>query len=496
MRRRDFPTGSEDIGDLLNDLVAKGFEEYSIYDTFQSILADLQKINVAQDTLPEAQARVLTQKIYEQVDRTVKDGQLEDKETRKPIRGLTVFRDRELGKGGQAKVFEGELDLSRADYRLLGVPILAWNLADEAVKDGEIEPYQKIRKMQRTFLPRARRKAKRTKVKDLQSMVRESWESHESIVTNGVMPVAVKLSNGGLHGREERELLLAGRLHPNCIYILNSGKTTGDRGYLVMNKFEGLIPHDEYFSALTYREKFQAAIDVMKAVRDLALEGGYHRDIKPSNVLIARRAPSRRFFNLFQADPAKSIRTVVTDFGVMRFDRTNIEQDSYSLVTAHGSGAIIGTLDYMSQNQAVASDSTDIVDDIFSAGCTLYNMWTGRTPNHNIPIKENNIMRRLSNTMYRKDRPYAPNSDKYIALVLAGMMQQERADSYAVLGPDGKPAIEETCTMVLDDLESLKRERPPEHIIRILKSRGVAPEVYVGKVFEGYKTPRVLRKLA
>ncbi len=110
-----------------------------------------------------------------------------------------------------------------------------------------------------------------------------------------------------------------------------------------------------------------------------------HRDIKPGNLVIAFRlppplpgAPGPGPLRGWPADPLVK----VLDFGLARFQR------STAAPTAHipGStpltreGHVVGTPEFMAPEQACNSPSSDIRADIYSLGCTLYCLLTGRPP--------------------------------------------------------------------------------------------------------------------
>ena len=84
-----------------------------------------------------------------------------------------------------------------------------------------------------------------------------------------------------------------------------------------------------------------------------------HRDIKPSNILLAR------------ADGKVVVK--LTDLGLAR-----LVDDEEFKVTRDGS--TVGTIDYLSPEQARDSRSADIRSDIYSLGCTAYHMLAGKPP--------------------------------------------------------------------------------------------------------------------
>src|SRR5690606_2433231 len=89
-----------------------------------------------------------------------------------------------------------------------------------------------------------------------------------------------------------------------------------------------------------------------------------HRDLKPANLMLAEPP---RGEEITEADLVK-----ITDFGISR-----AVADS----TLRQTGRRSGTLPYMSPEQFLGEPST-VQSDIYSFGCTLYELLTGRTPFH------------------------------------------------------------------------------------------------------------------
>jgi serine/threonine protein kinase len=99
------------------------------------------------------------------------------------------------------------------------------------------------------------------------------------------------------------------------------------------------------------------AIQVTLALNHTAAAGIVHRDIKPSNIMLTN-----------------SGRVKVVDLGLARRDTT----DSIGDITV--AGTTLGTFDYIAPEQARDPRNADGRSDIYSLGCTMYHMLTGRPP--------------------------------------------------------------------------------------------------------------------
>jgi len=99
------------------------------------------------------------------------------------------------------------------------------------------------------------------------------------------------------------------------------------------------------------------AIQIALALNHTAAAGIVHRDIKPSNIMLTT-----------------SGRVKVVDLGLARRETT----DSIGDITVDGT--TLGTFDYIAPEQARDPRNADERSDIYSLGCTMYHMLTGRPP--------------------------------------------------------------------------------------------------------------------
>ncbi|MGB5737924.1 MAG: protein kinase [Woeseia sp.] len=172
--------------------------------------------------------------------------------------------------------------------------------------------------------------------------------------------VALKvLRNDGLPGEQslERfrsELVLARQIsHRNVIRIHDIGQA-GDLNFISMDFVEGrsLKQVLETDGALPLADALSIATDIADALAEAHRNDIVHRDVKPANVLIT-------------AD-----RAYLTDFGIAR------SMQSGGMTKT---GEIVGTLDYLSPEQAMGKE-IDGRSDIYALGLLLYEMLQGKRP--------------------------------------------------------------------------------------------------------------------
>jgi serine/threonine protein kinase/tetratricopeptide (TPR) repeat protein len=182
--------------------------------------------------------------------------------------------------------------------------------------------------------------------------------------------VALKIIKAGMDTRqvvarfEAERQALALMDHPHIAKVLDGGTTAASRPYFVMELVKG-TPITRYCDEhrLTPRERLELFLPVCQAIQHAHTKGIIHRDVKPANVLVAP----------YDGRPVPK----VIDFGVAK--ATGQRLTERTLFT--GFGAVVGTLEYMSPEQAeLNNQDIDTRSDIYALGVLLYELLTGTTP--------------------------------------------------------------------------------------------------------------------
>ena len=273
-----------------------------------------------------------------------------------------------------------------------------------------------------------------------------------------------KMQDARAVARFEREMRAVGRLrHPNIVEAYDARDVEGTY-FLAMEYVEGLD-----LSELVRRRGPLPVADACEIIRQAAVgleyahqNGMVHRDIKPSNLMLAGEgrgtrdegrdflpSPSGRGAGgegldagrgktgqgrgtreagiLVPRPSAPAPLVKILDLGLALIDTP--EQPGEEMT---GTGQAMGTADYMAPEQATDSHTVDIRADVYSLGCTLYKLLTGRAP-FGDPEHQSNLQKLMAHMQepvppVRELRPDVPDD-------LAALLDRMLAKS-----PDARPA--------------------------------------------------------
>jgi non-specific serine/threonine protein kinase/serine/threonine-protein kinase len=195
-------------------------------------------------------------------------------------------------------------------------------------------------------------------------------------------------SRGVIARLESERQALALMNHPAIAKVFDAGTTREGAPYFVMEYIAG-IPVTTYCDnhKLSIRERLELFIRICEGVQHAHQKAIIHRDLKPSNILVTE-------------EDGRAVPKII-DFGVAKALAQKLTAD-----TLFTRGAMIGTPEYMSPEQALSSgEDIDTRTDVYSLGILLYELLAGAPPLDLRKIALDDFLRRL-----REEEPPKPNT--------------------------------------------------------------------------------------
>ena len=143
--------------------------------------------------------------------------------------------------------------------------------------------------------------------------------------------------------------------HPNIVKIFDVS-VKGEYKYIVMEYIDGITlkAYMQRKGTLSVKETIAYSIQILRALEHAHLGGVVHRDIKPQNIMLLRSGQIK-----------------VTDFGIAKLPDAK---------TLTATDKAIGTVYYISPEQAAGEKGIDRRTDLYSVGVMMYEMITGKLP--------------------------------------------------------------------------------------------------------------------
>jgi serine/threonine protein kinase/formylglycine-generating enzyme required for sulfatase activity len=279
------------------------------------------------------------------------------------------------------------------------------------------------------------------------------------------------LRDARARARFQQEVRTAAKLHhPNIVMAHDAAEANG-LSFLVMEHVEGTT-----LGTLVGEHGLPPAPLACEIVRQAAMalqhahdKGMVHRDIKPGNLMVVAQEtpgggavvqPHRRGPRLPGWPSAPLVK--ILDFGVARLREIGPDGERLKMQTLTQEGCVVGTPEFMSPEQACDSRGVDVRSDIYSLGCTLYYLLTGRPPFSGATALE---------TMFQHLRQPLPPVDQLrpgLAPGLAAVVHKtlakaagERYQTPAELAEALRPWIGEFASSVAPDVRLAQRGLTP-----------------------------------
>ncbi|MHC4253655.1 MAG: protein kinase domain-containing protein, partial [Planctomycetota bacterium] len=254
------------------------------------------------------------------------------------------------------------------------------------------------------------------------------------------------LANEGLVARFKREAEITAKLdHANIVRCVEFGFDKRRKCHfcaLELVEGEDLAKRISREGTLAEPEAVSVTRQVADALQHAFQNGLIHRDVKPENIMVTSDGTAKLLdLGLARAASAEATRLTQT-------------------------GMFVGSAYYASPEQALGEKELDTRSDIYSLGCTLYHMLTGKPPFGGTTVMQ--ILQKHVSEKLPWPADVNPDISPGLCRVIARMMAKAPGDRY------------QTPLHVLADLDLLKGGGEPEVSEEVLAKSSIAPALGAG----------------
>jgi len=169
--------------------------------------------------------------------------------------------------------------------------------------------------------------------------------------------------------------------------------------------------------------RLHIAIQIANALYELHRVKLIHRDIKPANIFVAKVPPHEGY-------PLVKL----GDFGIVKWGDYHASVSTGVLTVTNQKG--LGTMKYMSPEQAISPKDISVKSDIYSMGITLFELFTGQilvSPHHVYEIMNARLSRGNTVSRFLSMGYQLKSEDEHIATLILEMFRR---------GAQGRPTVE------------------------------------------------------
>ena len=245
----------------------------------------------------------------------------------------------------------------------------------------------------------------------------EVWKARDTRVDRIVAIKRLKTEHTERFKREARAI--AALNHPRICQLYDVGPD-----YLVMEYVEG----DALKGPVPVADAVPLAVQIAEALAAAHRKGIVHRDLKPANILVNESGAK------------------LLDFGLAQMDVPLLSGDATISVALSEGGVIVGTVAYMSPEQA-QGQAVDARSDVFSFGAVLYEVLTGRRA-----FRGNTPLATITAVVHEEPPPLeAPAA---LERIVSRCLAKERRDRFQSMA-DVAAALEQTVVKPTDQYPSI-----------------------------------------